>query len=247
MRGLGKLTLYNLKLYLREPMASFFTLLYAPMMLVLFGSIYGNEPSPMFGGRGTVDVSVPAYIALVIVTVGLISIPIGTASRRETGVLRRFRATPLRPLTYLVADVAVYFAVTALGVLLLVATGKIGFHLKFQGNVLSVALGFILGMSAFTALGYVVAGLSPSGRAAQAIGMFVAFPFMFLSGATVPLEALPAGVRSVAQFIPLTHVVTLLRGLWTGGSWGSFGKEIAVLVGVLVVGVAVSAQTFRWE
>ena len=132
MRALGKLIAYQMKLYLREPIALFFTLVYAPMMLVLFGSIYGNEPSEMFGGLGTVDVSVPAYIGLIILTVGLMSIPISTASSRESGVLRRFRVTPLSPAVYLVSDVAVYFLMTLLGVGLLVLVGKFGYGMRLS-------------------------------------------------------------------------------------------------------------------
>lgn len=247
MRALWKLTLTQAKLYLREPIAAFFTIVYAPMMLVLFGSIYGNKPNPLFGGKGTVDVSVPAYIGLIIVTVGLMSVPISTAASRETGVLRRYRATPLRPVTYLAADVLVYFGMTLLGVMLLILVGKIGYDIRFDGNVLSVLAGFTLGSLSFFALGFLVAGLAPTARIAQAVGMVLAFPMMFLSGATIPLEVLPASVREVARFVPLTYVVTLLRGLWSGEVWGDHLTEVIVLVGLLVIGVIVSARTFRWE
>ena len=247
MRPLWKLTLIGAKLYLREPVAAFFTIVFAPMMLVLFGSIYGNTPSPLFGGRGTIDISVPAYIGLIIATVGLISVPIGVASRREAGVLRRYRATPLRLAIYLTADVLVYFGMTLLGVVLLILTGKIGYNVRFDGNVVSVLAGFSLGALSFFALGFLIAGLAPTARIAQTVGMVIAFPMMFLSGATIPLEVLPATVREVARFIPLTHVVTLLRGLWAGEAWSKHLTEVVVLVGVLVVGTAISAKTFRWE
>jgi ABC-2 type transport system permease protein len=71
MRGFGKLLAAQMKLYLREPAATFFTIVFAPMLLLLFGTIYGNKPNPFFGGRGMVDVSVPSYIGLIIVSVGL--------------------------------------------------------------------------------------------------------------------------------------------------------------------------------
>jgi len=70
---------------------------------------------------------------------------------------------------------------------------------------------------------------------------------MFLSGATLPLEIMPSGVRAFSRFLPLTHVVTLMRGLWAGESWRSHLTEVAVLVGVLVIGAVVAAKTFRWE
>lgn len=247
MRALWKLTLVGVKLYLREPVAAFFTIVYAPMLLILFGSIYGNTPSPLFGGRGTIDISVPAYMGLIIVTVGLMSVPIGVASRREAGVLRRYQATPLRPVIYLTADVLVYFGMTLLGVVFLILTGRIGYNVHFDGNWVSVLAAFSLGALSFFAFGFLIAGLAPTARIAQTVGMVIAFPMMFLSGATIPLEILPATVRELARFIPLTYVVTLLRGSWIGEAWSEHLTEVIVLVGLLVVGTAISAKTFRWE
>ena len=136
---------------------------------------------------------------------------------------------------------------TMLGVIALVAVGKGVYGMKFEGNVLSVWAGFTLGSFAFFALGYLIAGIAPTARIAQAVGMVAMFPMMFLSGSAIPLEVLPPSVRSVSDFIPLTHVVTLMRGLWAGESWGQHLTELAVLGGVLVVGMTLSARLFRWE
>lgn len=247
MRALWKLTLTQAKLFLREPVAAFFTIVYAPLMLVLFGFIYGNDPSPLFGGRGTVDISVPAYIGLIIVTVGLISVPVDTAGNRELGVLRRYRATPLHPAVYLAGSVLVYFVMTLLGVLLLVLVGKIGYDVRFEGNPLSVAGGFILASLSFFAFGFMIASLAPTARIAQAVGMVLAFLMMFISGATIPWELLPRSVQQVARFVPLTYVVKLMRGLWQGDNWGMHWTEVSVLLGLLIAGVIISVKTFRWE
>jgi ABC-2 type transport system permease protein len=247
MRALGKLTLMHIKLYLREPIALFFTLAYAPMMLVLFGSIYGNQPIPAFGERGTVDVSVPAYIGLIIISVGLMSIPIATSSSREAGVLRRYRVTPLSPAIYLISDVAVYLLMTLLGVILLVLVGKVGYNMRFDGNWASVLAGFGLSALAIFTGGYLIAGLAPTARIAQTVGMVIAFPMMFLSGATIPLQILPENVRTVSKFLPVTYVVTLMQGLWKGDGWGDHLTEVIVLGCVLAAGVILAAKTFRWE
>ena len=94
MRGFRKLTLVNLKLYLREPIATFFTLAFPPLMVVLFGAMYGNDPTPMFGGYGSMDISMPGYTAMILGTVGFLGVPITISGYRESGVLRRFQATP---------------------------------------------------------------------------------------------------------------------------------------------------------
>jgi len=246
-RGLVPMMVVQAKLYVREPTATFFTIAFAPMLLVLFGLIYGNEPSDLFGGRGSMDATVPAYIGLVIVTVGLIGIPIQTATNRELGVLRRYRVTPLRPLTYLVADVFAYYLMTLAGTLLLFAVGWVAFGVRIDGSVPAVLAGFSLSAFAFFALGYLLAGLAPSPRVAQTVGMVLAYPMMFLSGASLPLELLSPGLRQVADFIPLTYVVRLMRGLWFGDPWTSLRFDVIVLSVILIVATTLSARFFRWQ
>lgn len=247
MRGFWKLTWTEIKLFLREPVAAFFTLAFPLMMLFLFGSIYGNEPTPFFGGYGSVDVSVPAYTAMIIATSGLLGLTIIVASYREQGILRRLRATPLRPQAILGAQVIVTFLMTALGMALLVIAGRLVYGLRFDGNPLDVLAAFVLSSATFFALGFVLAGLLPTARTAQTVAMVLFYPMVFLSGATIPREVLPESIRQFAQVLPLSHVVTLLRGLWMGDSWGKYLSETVILVTLLIVGVLLSSKTFRWE
>lgn len=97
------------------------------------------------------------------------------------------------------------------------------------------------------AIGYVIASLAPGARTAQVVGMVIFYPMMFLSGASLPYELLPEGIRKVANFLPLTYVVKLLRGLWFGDTWGDHLLEVAVIGGVLVVCTILAARFFRWE
>jgi ABC-2 type transport system permease protein len=83
MRAFTKYTWTEIKLFLREPIGAFFTLLFPLMMLFLFGTIYGNEPSPYFNGYGTVDVSVPAYTSMIIGTTGIMGLTITMSAYRE--------------------------------------------------------------------------------------------------------------------------------------------------------------------
>ncbi|MFQ5641994.1 MAG: ABC transporter permease [bacterium] len=237
----------EMKLFLREPMAAFFTLVFPLMMLFLFGSIYGNKPSPFFGGYGSVDISVPSYTALIIATSGLIGLTIVLSTYREMGILRRLKATPLQPQTILTSQVFVIFVMTTLGMALLIIAAKIVYNLKFDGSVMNVLVAFVLGSLSFFAIGFVLASLTPTARSAQVIAMVLFYPMIFLSGATIPREVLPEAVRSYAQILPLTHVVNLLRGLWIGDSLAAHFREIIILITILFLGVAVSIKTFRWE
>jgi ABC-2 type transport system permease protein len=247
MKSLLKMTWMETKLFLREPVGAFFTLVFPLMMLFLFGSIYGNEPSDYFNGYGTIDISVPAYTAMIIATTGLVGLTITMAAYRENGVLRRLRTTPVSPLVVLSAQVIVLFLMTSLGMVLLIVAGKLVYQMRFDGDVFSVLAGFVLCTLSFFGLGFILAGLMPSARTAQVVGMVLLYPMLFLSGAGFPRELLPEAIKKISTFLPLTYVVNLLRGLWVGEAWGSHLLDIGVLAGMLVLGVIISAKTFRWE
>ena len=247
MRGFGRLLLMNLKLYVREPIATFFTLAFPPLLVVLFGAMYGNEPTPMFGGYGSMDISMPAYTALILGTVGFLSVPITISGYRETGVLRRFQATPMRPWTYILADIVANLVMTLLGMIGLVFVGWLLYRVQFEGQVVEVIAAVVFSGLAMFSIGYVIASLAPAARTAQVIGMVIFYPMMFLSGASMPLEIMPESIQRISNFLPLTYVVNLLRGLWFGDAWRDHLLGTGVLAGVLVVCTALAAWLFRWE
>ena len=238
------MTVIETKLFLREPMAAFFTLAFPLMMLFLFGAIYGNEPNELFGGRGTMDVSVPAYMAMIIGSVGLLSIAIRVTSYREKGILRRFRSTPLRPYVILLDTVLANFAMTLLGTAILIIAAKLMYNLQFDGNALLFLAAFILSSLSFFSLGFVIASVASTTRIAQVAGMVVFYPMLFLSGAAIPLEVMPETIKKVASYLPLTYVVDILKGMWFGESLSGHLTEVAVLAGTLIAGVVISALTF---
>lgn len=250
MNSFIKLSIAQLKTFLREPAAFFFTLVFPVLLLTLFGFIWGNEPSSpdsgfYLGGFGYVDYEVPALAGLIIGTTALMSIPVTTATAREQKILRRFKATPLHPSVYLASDVAVYFAISLAGMFLLIIVGLVVFDLRFNGSWLAILGAFTLSSLAFIAAGYLVAGLAPTARIAQVVGQLVYFPMMFLSGAAVPLQLMPEGVRNIAELLPMTMMVRLLQDLWFGVGWHIPG--IIFMVVLLIVGTFLSVRTFRWE
>jgi len=247
MRGLRKFILVEFKLFIREPEAFFFTLVFPLIMLFVFGSIYGNEPIEFFGGRGMVDISVPAYIGIIIAVTGLMSIPISVASDREKGVLRRLRAAPIRPGTILVTWIFVYLIVTMVGSAFLIMFGKLFYNLRFDGNVLIVFGAFLFSTLSFFTLGFIIASVSSTGRTANIIGMVLFFPMIFFSGATIPWQELPESIRAIGVFLPLTHIVQLLQGLWFSEPITDHLNALGVLAGVVIIGAGISIATFRWE
>jgi len=247
MKTYNQLVNVNLRLFLREPITAFFTLGFPIMLVLIFGAMYGNQPQPLFGGRGSMDVSMPGYTALILGAVGFMTVTINTSSYREARILRRYRVTPLRPLTYILADVTANLVMTLLGMIGVLLFGWLLYRVRFTGNAGLYLGGVLLCALAMFSAGYLIASLAPSARAAQVISMVVFYPMLFLSGAGMPLEILPENIRRISHLLPLTYVVRLLRGLWFGEALRDYWVSAVVLVVILGMCTALAARLFRWE
>ena len=248
MKSLLKMTWMEAKLFLREPVGAFFTLIFPLLMLFIFGSIYGSKPVPgTTSTQNAISALIPAFIAMVIGITGLMPVTITLATYRENGILRRLRTTPVSPLVVMAAQVIVVFLMTCLGVLLLMIAGKLVYQVQFEGNAFSLMGGFILGSLSFFGIGFILAGILPTARTAQVVAMVLLYPMLILSGAAWPRELMPNTVQTISAFLPLTYVVNLLRGFWMGEAWGQHWLDVGVLIGILLLGLAISVKTFRWE
>ena len=154
MRSFLKLASTDIRLFIREPIAVFFTIAFAPLLVVLSGVIFGNAPSALSGGLGAMDIAMPAYAAMVLCIVGFMSIPVSICGYRESGVLRRFRSTPLRPVTFIAADVVSNLLMAFVGVLAGVLAGLIFYHTAFEGSILIVGIAIAFCALSMFSIGY---------------------------------------------------------------------------------------------
>lgn len=248
MKSLMKMSWVEGKLFLREPVGAFFTLAFPLIMLFIFGTIYINTPADKGpSGVEAIGSLIPAFIAMVIGITGLMALTVTMSTYRENGILRRLQTTPLSPLVIMTSQIAVVFCMTALGTILLVIAARLVYHVRFDGNPLSVFAGFTFGCLSFFGIGFILAGVMPTARTAQIIAMVLVYPMLIFSGAAWPRELMPASIEKVSTFVPLTYVVNLMKGMWLGDSWGVHITDITVLAVMLVVGVAISVRLFRWE
>ncbi|WP_441247887.1 ABC transporter permease [Kitasatospora sp. McL0602] len=224
----------------------FFALAFPVLLLCMFGGIYGNKPSSQFDGRGTVDMSVPAYLVLVVAVTGLMSFPLGLAEYRDRKILKRFRATPVDASAFLLAQGLVNVVLSALGALLLVVVGYAAFGLHAPQAALAAVGALALATLALYAIGGVIAAVAPSERAAVAIANLVYFPMIFLSGATIPLQIFPPAMRAIADVLPATYAVRLLQHAWLG-SPTDVALDVSVLAAVVLAGAVAAVRLFRWE
>jgi ABC-2 type transport system permease protein len=166
---------------------------------------------------------------------------------REGGILKRLRATPLRPYTILSAHVLVKLLFTAVTLSLMILAGRRFYPAGLQAPLLSFAFALLLSTLAILSMGFVIASLVRTARFAQPVGALVFYPMIGLSGLFVPVDALPSGLQWLAKLLPMTYVVSLLSGIWTGDSWFAHLGDVGALAIAGIVFVAISSRVFRWE
>ena len=241
-----KLCAMELKLYLREPSAFFFTLIFPLLLMLLFGSIWGNDPFPE-ADYGYIDAFTSAFIGIVILTAGISNLTIGIATYREKGILKRFRAAPISPVSFLLAQMGAILAVSAMGVILLLIAGKVIFHMQFRGNPLEAFTAFILSCCGIAGLGFIPASLARTARSGTVIANSLYFPMLFLSGAALPRQMLPDILKKVSEAFPLTHSIRMMQGIWLGDPITEYWVEMVVLGATLALGGFFAGKLFRWD
>ena len=203
MRTLAEITWLELKLFAREPLTVIFTLALPVLVLYVLGGVFGNTPDPggrTFRGVGPMTYYVPAYVGLVIASMGLIGLPVHLASYRERGVLRRLRASSMPLWSILGAQLVVTLAASVVGSVLVLILAALTYDVASPASPGGVLVAFVLGALAFAAAGILLGAVMPTARAAQGAGILLWFLMLMVAGAGPPPEVLPAALTRVADF-----------------------------------------------
>ncbi len=244
MRSLLRLAATELKLFVREPMVLTFVFAFPVLTVLILGGVF-DEDDPNFEGALPSDYYVAAYIGVVIAAIGLVMLPVHLASYRERGVLRRFEVSRYPRWALPAAWVLVALVVTAVAVAVLLVTGQLVYGLPKPDDLVGVVIGTVLGAIAFISIGIALGLALPSARSAQGLGMLLFFPFFRLGGAGPPPDAMGDPMSSIANVVPLTHVIRSIQEPWL--DLGDPTGHLAVLAGLVVLAttgwVALSART----
>jgi len=235
------------KLFLRDPTATFFGLLFpALLLLVLSSAIPGfRDPNPVLGGLRGVDIYTPIAIALAVATVALVTLTAVLSSYREKGILRRLATTPVRPARVIFANLLVQGFALLLASVLTVVVAKAVFDVALPDSWAGAILALVLGTASMCSLVMLVAAVAPNARAASGIGTLVYFPMMFFAGVWTPGPMMPDIAQRIGDFLPLGAASTALQDAWVG----DFPEplHLGVMVAWTVVCGLGASTLFRWE
>ena len=207
----------------------------------------GQLPAGSAAITGFVRVGLPVFVAVLIALSSVLSLVTIISIYREAGILRRLRATPLRPQTILTAHVLVKLILTLVTMALMVAAGKRYYPVHVNVPIIGFAIALLISTWSILSIGFLIASIVPTARFAQPVGAAILYPMLALCGLFLPLDSLPPVLHAVARLVPLTYAVSLLEGIWKGEPWSAHMGDVAALVIVFAICTALSAKVFRWE
>jgi ABC-2 type transport system permease protein len=248
LRGLWKLTWLEIKIFLREPLGAFGSILIPVLVFLVVGRIMGRGRSPSSLAESSfMQTGLPVLASVLIAVNAVLSLVTIISIYREGGILKRLRATPLRPQTILSAHVIVKLLLTAATLALLVLAGKRYYPVGVHAPLFSFTIALLISTWSILSIGFLIASIVPTARFAQPIGGFIMYPMLGICGLFAPIALMPPVLRAVAKVTPLTYAVSLMEGIWKGEGWAAHVGDVAALVVVFAVCTALSAKVFRWE
>ena len=234
---------YEQKIFWRSREAAVFIFVFPLLLYALLGSVYDNT----IEGRAAVDVLLAGLFGYAAANTAFAGLAIVLVVRREGGLLKRLRATPLPPATYLFAVLLSTLTTFALQSVALLALGGLAFNASMPANWLGFAGAIVLGVASFAGMGLGAAALIRSAEGVSAVVNVVVLPMAFLSGAFGPTRHFPAFLQAIADVLPLTYFLDIVNGVYLRGeSLFADPKALAIVLAWGVGGVIVALKRFGW-
>jgi ABC-2 type transport system permease protein len=232
------------RLFWRNRESAVFVFVFPPMLYLLLGAVYTGTSE----GFKLADVLLVGLIGYGCANTAFAGLAITLVIRRESGVLKRIRATPLPTTTYLSAVLCSTLAVFVLQMLVTIALGLTLYGARGPANWLGLVPSVLVGVACFAGMGFGITSLISSSEGASAVVNLIVLPMAFLSGSFGPTRHYPEVLQWIADVLPLTYLIDLMDDVYLrGGSFTGHPKEIAVMAAWGLAGVLVAWRRFGWE
>jgi ABC-2 type transport system permease protein len=234
---------FEQKIFWRSREAAVFIFVFPLLLYALLGSVYDDT----IEGRAAVDVLLAGLFGYGAANTAFAGLAIALVVRREAGVLKRLRATPLPPATYLTAVLLSTLVTFALQSVTLLALGGLVFDASMPENWLGFAGAIVLGVACFAGMGLAAASLIRSAEGVSAVVNVVVLPMAFLSGSFGPTRDFPAFLQAIADALPLTYFLEVVNGVYLeGDSLFADPTALAIVLAWGAAGAAVAVTRFGW-
>ena len=248
LRGLWRLTWLEIKIFVREPMGLIGSVVIPVLMFLVLGRTFGPRLSEATSQAAVrLRVGLPVFVAVFIAISAVLSLVAILSIYRESGILKRLRATPLRPVTILVTHVLVKLLLTAVTVLLMVLAGRRYYPAGTDVRLFAFSFALLLSTWSILSIGFIIASVVRTARFAPPLGSLVLYTMLPFCGLFFPIDSLSPSLQTVSKLLPLTYAVSLLSGIWQGNPWSAHLGDIAALIVIFAACTWIASLVFRWE
>lgn len=247
MRAYKTMLLTELKLSLRGMDMLIFAVIMPVVVLIILGVIYGNKPAFDGASYTFIQQSFGGLASISICAGGVMGLPLVVSEYRSKQILKRFKVTPISPVTILLAEVTIYFLYSLISLLILLAVARIFFAFEMQGSILQFILGWILVMVSMFSIGMMVGGIAKNSKVASIIASVLYFPMLIFSGATLPYEVMPITMQRAVDILPLTQGIKILKSATLGLPMNNVLLPIIAMTAIAFICSFVAIRFFKWE
>jgi ABC-2 type transport system permease protein len=228
----------------RNPQSAVFTFIFPVVFVTILGALFGGvTKSAYFDGRSALGYYVPTIAGLSVLSSCYAQLAVALAARRQNGILKRARATPLPAWAYFAGLLVHCLLVSVIDIALIVGVGRL-YGLPVPAQWPAIAVTLVLGAACFCAIGVAVASVIANADAAPAVAQLALFPLLFLSGTYMPITS--EVLNRITSWLPVRPFNQAL--LASFGSHGGPGwQNLGVLLAWGVLGSLVGIRRFRWN
>lgn len=247
MKAFSTLLKTELKLSLRGLDMFIFAICMPVILVVILGAVFGDRPAFEGAEYTFFQQSFGAISTVAIAAGGVMGLPLVISDYRGKGILKRFKVTPASPVLLLTVQVVIYmlYALASLGIVYL--TARVFFRYEFLGNVVPFFTAYFLVMISMFSIGILVGGLARNIKVAGIIASILYFPMLIFSGATLPYEIMPKIFQKIADLMPLTQGIKLLKAASLGLSFEVARTSVFIMIAIAMVSLVVAIRYFKWE
>ena len=237
----------DLLIFRRNPAATFFTVILPLIFLLLFTSIFGNDE--IEPGVRAATFYVPGILALAIISATGVNLAMTITTRRERGILKRVRATPIPPWVFIASQAIAGFVLSIIMTVIIVLIGRVLFSVSLNVNgIPSLLITLLIGAFSFAAIGLALTSIIPSEDAAPAVTNAIFLPLYFISDVFIVGGDTPTFIQRIGDIFPVKHLSNALQE-----SFDPFAESAPfpwenwlVIAAWGVVAAVTTLRTFRW-
>lgn len=247
MRAFNALLKSELKLSLRGLDMFIFAICMPIIVVVILGAVFGNRPAFEGANYSFLEQSFGAVATIAICAGGVMGLPLVVSDYRSKKILKRFKVTPVRPSLILLVQVVIYALYSIVSLILVYLTAAIFFDFELQGSWITFIGAYFMVMLSMFSIGLLVGGIAPNVKIAGAIASLLYFPMIIFSGATLPYEVMPISLQRIANVMPLTQGIKLLKAAVLDLPIESVYPSVILIILIGVICSAVAILYFKWE